>query len=101
MATSENELQKIAALAYIEPDNDGTQQLANDVNSIMNFIDQLRQVDTTNILPLRHPLQLHQHLRLDQVSEINSLTALAKIAPMFADDLYLVPKLGPFANEGK
>ena len=101
MSTSENELKKIAALAYIETDSTSTLQLASDVSAIMNFVEQLRQMDTTDVAPLLHPLNLHQRLRTDEVSEENAVNALAKLAPQFADDLYLVPKLGPFANEGK
>ena len=101
MPTTEDELIKIAALAHIQMDSNSTQQLANDISAIMDFVEQLRQIETTSVAPLLHPLHLHQRLRLDDVDNINCIPALEKIAPIFADNLYLVPKLGPFANEGK
>lgn len=93
MPTSEAELKKLAALSYLELDGNSTQQLAHDVGAIMDFVEQLRQVDTTDVPPLLSPLNLQQRLRADEVSEKNHVAALANIAPSFANDLYLVPKV--------
>lgn len=101
MMLTEDELKKIAELAHIETDRASTEQLTNDVGAIMRFVEQLRQVDTSNVDPLLHPLHLNQRLRTDEIKEQNAVHALEKMAPSFADDLYLVPKLGPFRNEDK
>lgn len=93
MPTSEAELKKLAALAYLEPDAESTQQLAHDVGAIMDFVEQLRQVDTSAVAPLLNPLHMNQRLRIDVVSEESHVTDLAKMAPLFAEDLYLVPKV--------
>lgn len=93
MSTSKHELKKIAALAYIETDNESSQQLAEDVSAIMAFVEQLRQVDTRQISPLLHPLDLHQNLRRDEILHENCVQQLEKIAPLFVDGLYLVPKV--------
>lgn len=93
MLTTENDLKKIAQLAYLDIDDESTHQLAQDVGSIMDYVDQLRQVNTQSIPPLLHPLDLHQRLRPDVVTEENHLNDLAKIAPEFNEDLYLVPQI--------
>ncbi len=93
MTTSEHELKKIAALAHIDTDAESTRQLAKDVSAIMDFVEQLRQIDTTTVTPMLHPLHLHQRLRIDEVKEENHTPDLEKIAPLFADGLYLVPKV--------
>jgi len=93
MPTSEHELKKIAALAYLETNATSTQQLAQDVSSIMAFVEQLRKVNTTGVTPLSHPLDLHQRLREDQAKSENCVAQLQAIAPMFSDGLYLVPKV--------
>lgn len=95
MPTTQDELKKIATLAYLDlvTDADAAAQLAEDINSIMDYVEQLRQVDTRHITPLRNPLELHQRLRKDEFSENNCVEALKKIAPMVIDDLYLVPKV--------
>lgn len=90
MALKETDLENIAQLAYLESDN---QHLAADLNSIMNFIEELRKIDTTNVAPLFHPLDLSQRLRTDEVSEQDCSETLAKIAPSFDEGYYLVPKV--------
>ena len=93
MHIAEDELKKIAGLACIKIDFENTTQLANDVVAIMNFIEEMRLIDTKDTEPLLHPLDLHQRLRTDEVSEENQVPNLANIAPHFADDHYLVPKV--------
>jgi aspartyl-tRNA(Asn)/glutamyl-tRNA(Gln) amidotransferase subunit C len=93
MYTTESELNKIATLACIKLESESAVQLAHDLSAIMNFVEQLRAVDTQNISPLCHPLDLHQRLRQDNITEKNQVLALGKIAPQFTDNLYLVPKV--------
>ena len=93
MPTLETELTKIAALAYIGLNNDSAKLLVHDVGAIMDFIEQLRAVNTTGVAPMLHPLDLHQRLRSDEAVNENQVSHLAEIAPLFADDLYLVPKV--------
>ncbi len=90
---SEQELQKIAKLAYLEMDDKDTEHLSHDLDAIMAFVEQLRPIDTSGVLPLFHPLDLQQRLRLDEAHEENCVEQLGKIAPLFAGDLYLVPKV--------
>lgn len=93
MTVSQNELTAISKLAYLENDADNTAQLITEINSIMDFVWQITQVDTSDVLPLFHPMDLHQRLRPDSVTEADCLQELADIAPLFDDSLYLVPKI--------
>ena len=93
MSLKEQELKKMASLAYLEIDENSIAQLALDVSAMVHFAEQLHQIDTDEVTPLTHPLNLLQRLRPDEVNEVNVVTQLAGIAPLFADDLYLVPKV--------
>lgn len=93
MPLSEQEFQKIAALAYLETNPQHNHQLAVDVEGILSFVERLRQIDTANIVPLFHPLDLCQRLRQDEILEGNQVNQLGQIAPLFSEDLYLVPKV--------
>ncbi len=84
------QLQKTAALAYI--DNQDAEALLNETNLILNEIDRIHKVDVTGIEPLVHPIEAYQFLREDVVCHQNSLEALEKVAPHFADNHYLVPQ---------
>lgn len=89
MSTTDDELKKIAELAHLET----TANLEHDVCAIMDYVDQLRQINTRDVTPLLNPLDLHQRLRTDDANEDNCLAELAEIAPLFVDNLYLVPKV--------
>ncbi|WP_133129695.1 Asp-tRNA(Asn)/Glu-tRNA(Gln) amidotransferase subunit GatC [Legionella yabuuchiae] len=93
MATSEKELQKIASLAYIKLDAETGVKLTHDVSAIMEFIEQLRKVDTQSIKPLLHPLDIQQRLREDSTNPQSHVESLAEIAPLFEHGHYLVPKV--------
>ena len=93
MSLSKQDLKKIAQLACLDVESSATTHLDDEINSIMNFVDQLRTVDTTSIQPLCHPLELHQRLRPDAISEQECIAELEAIAPYFEDNLYLVPKV--------
>ncbi|HBI21689.1 MAG TPA: Asp-tRNA(Asn)/Glu-tRNA(Gln) amidotransferase GatCAB subunit C [Legionella sp.] len=87
-------LTKMAALANLDlnSNNDMKAQLTHDVGVIMDYVEQLRQVNTQGVTPLLHPLDLNQRLRTDTASDESCLTQLAELAPLFENDLYIVPK---------
>ena len=91
MTVSQKDLKKIEHLAYLESDD--STQLATEISAIMDFVDKLRAVNTTGVAPLYHPFDLHQRLRPDVITEEDCITELAAIAPLFEDNLYLVPKV--------
>lgn len=93
MTLSNKDLEKAAHLAYLDISKSPCSRLDEEINAIMDFVDQLRTVDTQNVTPLFHPLALHQRLRIDAITEEACLAELEALAPMFEDNLYLVPKV--------
>jgi aspartyl-tRNA(Asn)/glutamyl-tRNA(Gln) amidotransferase subunit C len=93
MTLSAQDLEKILQLAYLDTDSEFSPKLVEDINHIMNFVDQLRSVDTQEIEPLFHPIALYQQLRADEVTEENCFAKLEALAPQFSGDLYLVPQV--------
>lgn len=93
MSITPKDLEKIANLAYLDTDADNSSKLMQEVSEIMDFVDQLRSVDTTDVPPLFHPLALHQRLRADAITEESCLAELEELAPLFEDSLYLVPQV--------
>ncbi|MDI9819289.1 MULTISPECIES: Asp-tRNA(Asn)/Glu-tRNA(Gln) amidotransferase subunit GatC [unclassified Legionella] len=90
---TESDLQTLEQLAALATEPEHNIQLAEEITAIMNFVEQLREVNTTDIAPLFHPLDLHQRLRVDEVNEQDCRAQLAEIAPLFENDLYLVPEV--------
>lgn len=93
MTISPQELEKIAHLSHLDVSDERAAQLSEEITSIMNFVAQLSTLDTSKVAPLFHPLALHQRLRADEVTEEECIAEIEAIAPLFEDNLYLVPKV--------
>lgn len=93
MSISPEEVLKIANLARLQIKQDEVEQYATDLSNIINLVEQMNAVDTTDILPMAHPLDATQRLREDQVTEDNQRDKFQAVAPSAEKGLYLVPKV--------
>jgi aspartyl-tRNA(Asn)/glutamyl-tRNA(Gln) amidotransferase subunit C len=53
----------------------------------------MQSLDVSNVRPLAHPLERHQTLRADSVTETIDPSALSQNAPLYEAGLYFVPKV--------
>ncbi len=93
MAIDKTDLDKIAYLARLSIDPAQADRVLQDMDRILDFVDQMQQVDTSGIEPLAHPIEARQRLREDRVTESNQREALLKNAPATENGLFLVPKV--------
>lgn len=93
MALPPDEVAKLAELARLSIDSQQMESTAESVSDILSMIDQLKQIDTAQVSPLSHPMDLVQRLRADEVIETNQREELQKLAPAVESGLYLVPKV--------
>jgi aspartyl-tRNA(Asn)/glutamyl-tRNA(Gln) amidotransferase subunit C len=93
MALERSEVEKIAHLARLGLNENDLPRTTETLNNILGLIDRMQAVDTTGIEPLAHPLETHQRLRADEVTERNQRDAYQAIAPAVESGLYLVPRV--------
>jgi aspartyl-tRNA(Asn)/glutamyl-tRNA(Gln) amidotransferase subunit C len=93
MSLTPEEVKKIAHLARLTLSSDDIDYYTPQLSSILNFVAQMNEVNTANIEPVSHPLDLPQRLRPDEVSEPNQRELFQSIAPKVKVGLYLVPKV--------
>jgi aspartyl-tRNA(Asn)/glutamyl-tRNA(Gln) amidotransferase subunit C len=93
MSLSPDEIKKIAHLARLNLSQDDIALYTPQLSSILKFIDEMSEVDTSAIEPLAHPLDISQRLRPDAIIEPNLRDKFQKIAPQVEVGLYLVPKV--------
>ena len=93
MAIEQDEIEKIAELARIRIDADHIGDVTRRITDILNMVDQLQAVDTSEVDPMANPLDATQPLRADEVTESNRREAFQAIAPAVENGLYLVPKV--------
>jgi len=90
---TKEEIQKIASLARLEIKDSEITNHAKNFSNIINIVEKIKEINTENIEPMAHALDLYQRMRKDQVTETNERELLQKTAPKVADGLYLVPQV--------
>ncbi|MDH4173049.1 MAG: Asp-tRNA(Asn)/Glu-tRNA(Gln) amidotransferase subunit GatC [Betaproteobacteria bacterium] len=93
MSLSPDQIRRIARLARIAVREDESALVGERLNRVLGLIDQLRAVDTGDIEPMSHALDLVQPLRPDAVTETDQRARFQAAAPAVEDGLYLVPKV--------
>lgn len=93
MALTPDEVAKLADLARLSIDSQHAASTTESVSNILHMIDQLKQIDTSNVSALSHPLDVAQRLREDRVDESDQRDVFQGIAPEVENGLYLVPRV--------
>ncbi|HHH47004.1 MAG TPA: Asp-tRNA(Asn)/Glu-tRNA(Gln) amidotransferase subunit GatC [Thiotrichales bacterium] len=93
MALGPSDIEKIAHLARLAIDPTDIDAYARDLSGILAFVDQLEAVDTRDVTPMAHPLDMPQRMREDVVTETDQREHFQAIAPAVEDGLYLVPRV--------
>lgn len=91
MSLTPEDVRKIAHLARLNLSDSDITFYTPQLSSILQFIEQLNQADTSTVEPLAHPLDISQRLRPDVVTEPNLRDKYQRIAPQVEAGLYLVP----------
>ncbi len=99
MSLSLDEVRKVAKLARLDLPEGELPAVADRLNRILGYIDQLQQVDTTGVEPLAHPLPLQNVFRPDEpVPSLTPDEALAN-APKRVGNFFSVPAVFDAADE--
>ncbi|HEX4842653.1 MAG TPA: Asp-tRNA(Asn)/Glu-tRNA(Gln) amidotransferase subunit GatC [Limnobacter sp.] len=97
MSLDSGQIAKIAALSRLKLTPQQAQDLAPQLNNIMQLADRLANQDTAGVEPLAHPLAMIQavalRLREDQVTEQDRRGPNMANAPAAERGLFLVPKV--------
>ena len=93
MSVNINQVQQIAKLARLKFDESEIENLTSDMNKILDYMDQLNELDTNNIEPLSHPLDLNNVMREDELIKSISREEAFKNAPSANEEFFKVPKV--------
>jgi aspartyl-tRNA(Asn)/glutamyl-tRNA(Gln) amidotransferase subunit C len=93
MAITKEEVLYVANLARLRLDEEETERLARDMSQILDYMELLGQVDTSDVEPLDHVIEIEQSLRKDEpVAPLSHEDAL-KNAPDADSDYFRVPRV--------
>ena len=88
-----NTINKIAKLARIKLSEQESKDLLKDMNSILDWVEQLNEVDTDKIEPLANISSSSLPKRKDQAEDINSSDEILQNSPDKLEGYFAVPKV--------
>jgi len=98
MTITQQDVDRIARLAYLKLTPDQTARTQSEFSEIVTLIQQLQSVSTEGVTPMEHPLSGHQNVVLRLRDDVarpaatpEERDALMANAPATADGLFLVP----------
>lgn len=89
---NQTDIEKIAELSKLSFSPEKMTAFAQSLGNIISLVQKMDKLDTADIQPLAHPLNLTQPLRPDCVTESNQRDVFQKYAPSVEAGLYIVPK---------
>ncbi|GAB6904697.1 Aspartyl/glutamyl-tRNA(Asn/Gln) amidotransferase subunit C [Desulfosarcina cetonica] len=93
MKISKAEVLHVADLARLEIGDADVDRFAGQIGTILDYVDTLKQVDTTGVAATSHAITLTNAFREDvEAGHLDPETALAN-APEQEDGVFLVPKV--------
>ena len=86
-------IKHISKLSRISVDEKRAEKLADDLNSIFEFIEKLNELKTESVEPLTSIAETTLKLRSDEVKSKNLREQIIKNSPQENEDYFVVPKV--------
>jgi len=93
MAVSKEEVAYIANLARLIFTDEEQEKLSGELSKILEYVNQLNEVDTSNVPPLDHVTELQSEFRVDKAEAPLDHEDALRNAPDADTDYFRVPKV--------
>lgn len=86
-------VRRVARLARIAVSDTDVVTMQGELNAILGFVEQLREVDVTGVEPMTSVIPMEMRKRQDIVTDGGKADDIVANAPETADHFFLVPKV--------
>lgn len=93
MSVTKDDVRYVADLARLQFTEEETENLVDDLNSILEYMTTLEELDTGDVEPLEHVIDLEYRFREDKAEEPLSHEDALKNAPDVDSDYFRVPRV--------
>ncbi len=93
MAISIEEVQHIAKLAKLTFTEQELQRFTKELNKILEYVEKLNELDTSDVEPLSHTTDIHNVMRSDEVQSSLPVEKALANAPSREGNFFKVPKV--------
>jgi aspartyl-tRNA(Asn)/glutamyl-tRNA(Gln) amidotransferase subunit C len=90
---TQQNLEKLAQLSRLSIEHQDKEKLLNDLNRILDWMQELQEIDTTDILPLTHLTSEINQFREDEVRNMLDIEKALQNAPKKDNSYIRVPKI--------
>jgi len=93
MSLSEKDVQYVAKLARLEVTDQEVAKYTQQIANILGYVEQLNKLDTSNVEPLTHPLDVKNVFREDVVKPSLTQAEVLSNGPEIQSGHFKVPKI--------
>lgn len=93
MAITIQEVKHIAKLAKITFTEAELERFTRELNKILEYVEKLNELDTSNVEPLSHTTDIHNVMRADEVKPSLPVDEVLANAPSREGNFFKVPKV--------
>ncbi|MCX6152437.1 MAG: Asp-tRNA(Asn)/Glu-tRNA(Gln) amidotransferase subunit GatC [Ignavibacteriales bacterium] len=93
MSVTRKDVEHIAELARLNFKEDELENFTHQLNQILDYMEKLNELDTENIEPLSHPVEVSNVFREDELIQSIPTEEALKNAPDKDDQFFKVPKV--------
>jgi aspartyl-tRNA(Asn)/glutamyl-tRNA(Gln) amidotransferase subunit C len=93
MSVDQETVRRIARLARIAVSDDDVPHLQGELNAILAFVEQLGEVDVTDVEPMTSVTPMAMKMREDGITDGDRASDIVANAPASEDGFFLVPKV--------
>ena len=92
MSVSKEDVRKVARLSRIAVQEDALEQLTEELSTIMDWVEQLNEVDIDDVEPMTSVVDAKLPMREDNVTDGAIPESVLSNAPRSDDGFFVVPK---------
>ncbi|MFM1814435.1 MAG: Aspartyl/glutamyl-tRNA(Asn/Gln) amidotransferase subunit [Pseudomonadota bacterium] len=93
MKVDETTVRRIARLARIKVTDEEAKSLEGEITNILEWVEQLGEVDTTSVEPMTRVVPIELKQRHDEVTDGDKADDVVANAPYAEDHYFVVPKV--------
>ncbi len=87
------DVEYVAGLAQLRVDEAAKERLAREMGDILAYMDKLNELDTANVEPMMHAMEMTNVFREDVVGESLPRAEALKNAPLHDGEYFMVPRI--------
>ncbi|AGF75800.1 Asp-tRNA(Asn)/Glu-tRNA(Gln) amidotransferase subunit GatC [Bartonella vinsonii] len=93
MSVDKKTVKRVAHLARIAVRDDEAERMTKELNVILGFVEQLREVDVSGVEPLTSVIPMALRMREDSVTDGDIAEDIVANAPVTEENFFLVSKV--------